>query len=73
MVEIQQSSNVTYRLFDWNRVGPDGKPRPLHVQEALDVVDFARGPVFPQQPQPTGRQGVSRLVECERFWLDRWE
>ncbi len=72
VAEIQQASTVTFRLFDWNRVGPDGKPRPLHVQEALDVVDFARGPVFPQQPQPTGRPGVSRLVQCERFWLDRW-
>jgi mannose-6-phosphate isomerase len=73
VAEIQQSSNVTFRLFDWNRVGPDGKPRPLHVEQALEVIDFARGPVLPQPPRPTGRPGVSRLVECERFWLDRWE
>ncbi len=73
VAEIQQSSNVTYRLFDWNRVGTDGKPRPLHVREGLDVVDFACGPVLPQHPQPTGRAGVSRLVDCDKFSLDRLE
>ena len=73
IAEIQQSSDVTYRLFDWNRVGPDGKPRALHVQEGLDVVDFARGPVLPQRPQPTGQSGVSRLVDCDKFLLDRLE
>ena len=73
VAEIQQSSDVTYRLFDWNRLGPDGKPRPLHVEQGLDAVDFQRGPVGPQQPRPTERPQVSRLVECERFVLDRWE
>jgi mannose-6-phosphate isomerase len=49
VAEVQQSSDVTYRLFDWNRLGPDGKPRPLHVQQGLAAIDFAQGPV---QPQP---------------------
>lgn len=71
VAEIQQASEVTFRLFDWNRLGADGRPRPLHVQQALETIDFSRGPVHPQRPQPTGRAGVSRLVECERFWLDR--
>ena len=53
VAEIQQSSDVTYRLFDWNRLGPDGQPRPLHVDEGLDAVDFSRGPVEPQRPRPT--------------------
>jgi mannose-6-phosphate isomerase len=51
VAEIQQSSDVTYRLFDWNRVGSDGKTRPLHVEQALECIDFARGPVEPQQPR----------------------
>lgn len=38
--EIQQSSNVTYRVYDYNRVGADGKPRELHIEKALDVIDF---------------------------------
>jgi mannose-6-phosphate isomerase len=72
VAEIQQSSHVTYRLFDWNRLGPDGKPRSLHVQAGLDAVDFQRGPVGPRQPRQAERPEVSRLVECERFVLDRW-
>lgn len=39
-VEIQQNSDVTYRVYDWNRVDPDGKSRPLHIEKALDVIDF---------------------------------
>ena len=42
-------------------------------EQGLDAVDFRRGPVGPQQPQPTERPQVSRLVACERFVLDRWE
>lgn len=38
--EIQQSSNLTYRVYDWGRVGTDGKPRELHTKKALDVTDF---------------------------------
>lgn len=73
VAEIQQSSDVTYRLFDWNRLGPDGRPRPLHVERALDAIDFNRGPVEPQQPRPTERPQVVRLVECDRFVWDRGE
>ncbi len=40
IAEIQQNSNTTYRVYDWNRVGTDGKPRPLHVDKAMDVINF---------------------------------
>ena len=40
IAEIQQNSDTTYRVYDWNRVGADGKPRPLHVEKALDVINF---------------------------------
>ena len=73
VAEVQQSSDTTFRLYDWNRVGPDGKPRPLHVEQGLAVVDFQRGPVDPVQPQPTDRPWVSRLVACEKFIMDRWD
>ncbi len=72
IAEIQQSSDITYRLFDWNRVGPDGQPRPLHVAAGLAVTDFGRGPVQPQMPQRTERPHVERLAECDKFVLDRW-
>src|SRR5262249_39131886 len=40
LFEIQQNSDTTYRVFDWNRVGLDGKPRKLHVDESLACIDF---------------------------------
>ena len=38
--EIQQNSDTTYRVFDWNRVGLDGQPRELHVAQSLASIDF---------------------------------
>jgi mannose-6-phosphate isomerase len=38
--EIQQNSDTTYRVYDWGRVGPDGKPRQLHVEQALRAINF---------------------------------
>jgi mannose-6-phosphate isomerase len=40
ILEIQQNSDTTYRVFDWNRLGLDGKPRELHVKESLACIDF---------------------------------
>ena len=40
LVEIQENSDTTYRVFDWNRMGLDGKPRQLHVQKALEIIDY---------------------------------
>jgi len=73
VAEIQQASDTTYRLFDWNRVGADGKPRDLHLDEALEAIDYEYGPAGPQWPEPTERPFVSRLVSCDKFVLDRWQ
>ena len=40
LLEIQQSSGITYRVWDWNRVDKEGRPRPLHLHKALDVLNF---------------------------------
>ena len=40
LAEVQQTSDITYRIFDWNRSGLDGKPRPLHTKEALQALNF---------------------------------
>jgi mannose-6-phosphate isomerase len=72
VAEIQQASDTTYRLFDWNRVDRDGKPRELHIQQSLDTIDFSRGPVEAISPQPTARANVERLAFCDKFVLDRW-
>jgi mannose-6-phosphate isomerase len=73
IAEIQQSSDTTFRLYDWNRLGDDGKPRPLHIEQALEVIDYTRGPVSPQSPHKTDRPHAQRLVECDKFILDRLE
>jgi mannose-6-phosphate isomerase len=72
VAEIQQASDTTYRLFDFNRLGPDDRPRELHVESALEAIDFDYGPVQPQAPQPTDQPHVERLVSCDKFILDRW-
>ena len=40
LAEIQQSSDTTYRVYDWNRTDDDGNPRPLHIAESLEAIDF---------------------------------
>jgi mannose-6-phosphate isomerase len=69
VAEIQQSSDVTYRLFDWNRIGPDGQPRPLHVEAGVEAVTRF-GPVDPVRRQPDVDPAMNRLVTCEFFVLD---
>lgn len=72
VAEIQQTSDSTFRLFDWNRLGSDGNPRPLHVEEALQAIDYRQTRLERQTLQSTGRDGVMRLVDCDQFILDRW-
>ena len=42
LIEIQQNSDLTYRLYDYNRLGNDGKPRQLHIEKALNVIDYKK-------------------------------
>jgi mannose-6-phosphate isomerase len=71
LAEVQQSSDLTFRLYDWGRVGTDGKPRELHIAEALECTDFARGPVDPVTPELLP-DGGERLVESPYFRLTRY-
>ena len=73
VAEIQQSSDTTYRLFDWNRLGPDGRPRHLHVEESLSAIDYSLGPLSFSVPRATERPHVEQLVECDKFVLNRWK
>lgn len=65
IVEIQQNSDTTYRVFDWNRAGLDGKPRELHVRESLVSTDF--GDFAPHADHID--TGV--LAECEHFRVEK--
>lgn len=60
--EIQQNSDTTYRVFDWNRVGLDGKPRELHVRQSLQSIDFTDFEPTVQTMEPDGT-----LVRCAYF------
>lgn len=71
VAEIQQASDTTFRLYDWDRLDAQGQPRPLHVEQSLQTIDYDRGPVPPQTPQSTSDPNCERLVECDKFILDR--
>ena len=67
LVEIQQNSDTTYRVFDWNRVDPaTGKPRQLHIEQALQSIDF--NDVKPKLIVPKGEL----LVRHELFEIRKW-
>ncbi|MEK0445777.1 MAG: hypothetical protein RLZZ399_1098 [Verrucomicrobiota bacterium] len=67
IAEIQQNSDTTYRVFDWNRLGTDGQPRALHLQESLACMDFED-----YEPEKAPASG-ERLVTCPFFALERWD
>jgi mannose-6-phosphate isomerase len=65
IAEIQQNSNTTYRIYDWNRVGIDGKPRPLHIDRAMDVINFAQVEPILHPAQPLSDEaGVREWQLC---------
>ena len=70
IAEIQQASNTTYRVFDWNRTDDQGNSRPLHIEKALEATHFDRGPITPITDKPNVEQ--QRLVNCSHFQLDRY-
>ncbi len=72
VAEIQQASDTTYRLYDWNRTDANGRPRELHIDQGLAVINYEYGPGRTQQPQPTDKPHIERLVTCDKFILDRW-
>ncbi len=74
LYELQQYSDTTYRVYDWGRVGTDGKPRALHVDKALAVMDLqpraAVTAVPDEQVDPQGNR-LTVLIRGAYFGLDR--
>lgn len=73
IAEIQQNSNTTYRVSDYGRLGADGKPRPLHIEKALDVTETTPptkeyGDVGELTLYPFGM--VRSLAKCDLFTTD---
>ena len=73
LFETQQASDLTYRIFDWNRVGADGVPRELHVQKAGDVLDYRRCYAGALEEVAYSYDGFQRtaLVADPRFLVER--
>lgn len=74
MAEVQQTSDATFRLFDWNRRDGQGKSRELHIEQSLACINWKQGPVHPVEAQGFGAAtaGPARqvLTECRYFHLD---
>jgi len=75
ILEIEQNSDMTYRLNDWGRLKPDGTPRPLHIDKGLDVIDY-------DDESPDKIEGISyyeagnritHLASCRYFSVERLE
>lgn len=73
ILEVQQASNTTWRLHDWNRADSSGRARELHVEAALRAADFTRGPVSPGQPVANSNDPCESLVKCDSFDIRRWK
>ena len=71
ILETQQSSDVTYRVYDYDRLGDDGKPRALHLAQSLDVVDYAAK--APESGAVTAPEvdGVTALESNDRYTVER--
>lgn len=65
--EIQQNSNLTYRVYDWDRVGSDGKPRELHIDKAIDVIDVNTKPSVIH----TNNEECKKIVDNEFFKVEK--
>ena len=73
-VEIQENSDVTFRLYDWGRVGLDGLPRELHVEQALETVCLDPRSDLVMKPEAVSGYDFAweRLVDCDHFAVSRW-
>lgn len=74
IAEIQENSNLTYRMYDYNRIDKDGSKRPLHIEKALDVVNL-KSNAEPRQPMRVlqYKRGIATefLCRCKYFQVER--
>lgn len=75
VLEVQQNSNTTYRVYDWDRVGADGKPRELHLDKAEKAIEWKLRPAELLTPYPMGKPGKNvreRILRSDFFCMERW-
>ncbi|PYT80378.1 MAG: mannose-6-phosphate isomerase [Acidobacteria bacterium] len=75
LCEIQEYSDLTYRVYDYGRVDDHGKPRELHIQKALDVIEFGRsiGGKVSRLPLASGGSEKALLAACKHFATEHWK
>jgi mannose-6-phosphate isomerase len=74
ILEVQQNSNTTYRVYDWGRVSPDGRPRELHVKQAFQCIDWRARSASATVPVRTGGPGPNiwwEIMKCPYFHVSR--
>ena len=69
ILEIQQNSDTTYRVYDWGRVGLNGAPRQLHIEQSLQSIDFDDYEPGPLKILP----GAQTLADCREFRIQKFE
>lgn len=74
LLEVQQNSNTTYRLYDWGRLGNDRKPRELHIDQALEAINWDDSTPQTMSPAPIGHspaQESQEVLTCSYFFMQR--
>ncbi len=74
LLEVQQNSNTTYRLYDWGRVGADGKPRDLHIDQAMQVIRWHDEDRVKMRPRRLGlieKNELWEVLTCSHFRMER--
>lgn len=70
VLEVQDTSDISYRIHDFGRTDADGLPRPLHIEEAREAIDYipaSTGAITPERAS----EAIDHLVACPNFWVDR--
>jgi mannose-6-phosphate isomerase len=75
LCEIQENSDITYRVFDYNRLTAEGKPRPLHIEQALAVINFDEQSGGQLEPLRISRGAVTEtyFIACRYFATEKWD
>jgi len=75
LCEIQEYSDITYRIFDYNRLTSEGRPRPLHIEQALEVIrpDNERAGKLRPVAVTRGELAKTYYVACSYFAVEKWE
>ena len=70
LAEIQETSDITYRIYDYDRKDANGKGRELHTEQAKDAIDYTVWPDY-RTPSPSDNEARAELVSCEHFTTHR--